>query len=118
LIANNHVQGRVYENPTISTRRTLHSERLPSTLFDASSKISDIRGTSVSLTRWRLLSQMLDGQEHEKETFIESGVHSRILAPDFPMRIKEASTEVGDERFQSWFDRAERARFSRVECSP
>lgn len=117
MIANNHVQGRVYENPTISTRRTLHSERLPSTLSDAS-KISDIRGTSVSLTRWKLLSQMRDGQEHEKETFIESGVDSRILAPDFSMRIKEASTEVGDERFQSWFDRAERARFSRVECSP
>jgi hypothetical protein len=95
-------------------RSILHSERLPSTLFDASSRISDIRVTSVSLTWQRLSSQTREGQEHETETFIASRVNSRILAPDFPVQTKEASTEVSDERFQKWFARAERARFSRV----
>jgi hypothetical protein len=70
--------------------------------------------TSVSLTWRRLLFQTREGQEHETETFIASGVNSRILATDFPVQTREASTEVGDERFQKWFARAERARFSRV----
>lgn len=44
--------------------------------------------TSVSLTWWRLLSQTREGQEHETETFIASGVNSRILAPDSRCRPK------------------------------
>jgi hypothetical protein len=51
------------------------------------------------------LSQTREGQEHVKETFIETGVDSRILAPDFPVQTKEASADeavYSESFFLAW----------------
>jgi hypothetical protein len=108
-VAEEHVKGRVNGESSRPERTGLHSERLASNLFGASSAKSDI--TSVSW--WRLLSQSKEGRRREEKALNESKADaSKIVAPVFPIKLQETATEDTDERHDwNWNDMKHPIRF-------